>query len=275
MTPKFYHHYNPEDHSVIIDNMKLFLDKDDSLNLHIGPHEPMEVNWTNNHIKSGDTVLDIGANIGYYTLMLSKAVGKTGKIYSFEPEPNNFELLKKNVSINKCDNVILVNSAVGKEDGKLKLYLSDPKFIGANGMHRIYPSKYSSGETIEVDIISLDNYLDPNVKKNISFIKIDAEGSELPIIQGMQTILSNEKLSILLEFVPACIREKGDDPYLIINILQINGFNFKKKTRYKIKPIKNILNEVRDLDDCNIFDELIHTENLFIEKNINYKQIKN
>lgn len=265
---KFSHHYNPEDHSAMMDNIKLFLDKDDSLNLHIRPYEPMEIDWIIKHVKSGDFVLDIGANIGYHTLILSKIVGKTGRVYSFEPEPNNFKLLKKNLTINNCDNVILVNSAVGNEDGKLKLFLSNPKFKGANGMHRTYPSKYSSGETTDVDVVSLDNYLDSTVKKKLSFIKIDAEGSELPIIQGMQTILPNSKLFMLLEFVPSCIREKGDDPYEIISILQKNDFNFKKQTsRYRIKPIKNIFNEVKDLDDYNISNNSIHVENLFIEKN--------
>ena len=74
-------------------------------------------------LKPGMVVLDIGANIGYHTLISSKLVGNTGKIYSFEPEPHNFKLLLKNIEINEFKNIIPINKALSNNIGSTKLFL--------------------------------------------------------------------------------------------------------------------------------------------------------
>lgn len=81
---------------------KMFLDCKDSLNLSInnGIYEEFETNIVKEEIKKGDIVLEIGANIGYYTLIFAKLVGEKGKVFAFEPDPTNFALLKKNIEIN-------------------------------------------------------------------------------------------------------------------------------------------------------------------------------
>ena len=90
---------------------KMFLDKNDILNLSInGIHEPFTTEIIKKEIKKDDIILDLGANIGYYTLIFAKLVGKKGRVFAFEPEPTNFTLLKKNIEINefyikKCVNI--------------------------------------------------------------------------------------------------------------------------------------------------------------------------
>ncbi len=96
-----------------VQGQKMFLDKKDVLGLSInGVYEPLETKLVRKEVKKSDVVLDIGANIGYYTLILAKLVGKKGRVFAFEPDPTNFALLKKNISINGYKNVILVPKAV-------------------------------------------------------------------------------------------------------------------------------------------------------------------
>ena len=84
-----------------VQGSKMFLDKWDSLDLSLNQvYNEFDTQTVKNQVKEGDIVLDVGAHIGYYTLMLAKSVGTKGKVFSFEPEPHNVEVLKKNISIN-------------------------------------------------------------------------------------------------------------------------------------------------------------------------------
>jgi FkbM family methyltransferase len=116
-------------------------------------------------------VLDIGANIGYFTLLFARIVGPTGSVYAFEPEPRNFELLSKNVEINSYQNVTLVPKAVSNCRGSGELHLCDTN----PGMHSLY-SLSKSTRSVDVDIIRLDDYF-ANYDGKIRFVKIDIEGA--------------------------------------------------------------------------------------------------
>ena len=85
-----------------------------------GYYEPFITAFVKDMIKEGDIVIDIGAHIGYYTLLFSKLVGKTGKVFAFEAHPDNFTLLKQNVETNGYTNVVVENKAVSNYNGKIK-----------------------------------------------------------------------------------------------------------------------------------------------------------
>src|SRR3989344_3364089 len=92
--------------SVEVMGNKIFLDDHDSLRLSIlGVHEPYQTEIIMKNVKRGDVVLDVGANIGYYTLLFAKLVGPEGIVFAFEPDPTNFSILKKNVETNNYTNV--------------------------------------------------------------------------------------------------------------------------------------------------------------------------
>lgn len=208
-----------------VDGHKMYLGPKDSLGLSTaGVREPLETQLVKKQIKEGDVVLDIGANLGYYTLIFARLVGSKGTVYSFEPEPYNFSLLKKNVDINGYKNVRLENAAISNKNGNTRLYLAKEH----TGMHRIYPSRWVSKNYAEVKMIRLDDYFkDDFLKNRISFIKIDVEGSELSVLQGMQSLLDNNKeVKIMLEFVPSSIREFGAKPMDILELIEDNGFKF-------------------------------------------------
>jgi FkbM family methyltransferase len=219
---------------ITINNQIMYLDQKDSLQLNFnGNFEPVETEIVKKEIKENDIILDIGANIGYYSLIFAQLTGKSGKVYSFEPDPTNFEILKKNILVNKHENVILENKAVSNKEGNLKLYLSTEN----NGMHRIYPSKWCK-DSIDINSIKIDNYF--NIKKQkIDFVKLDIEGAEYDALLGMESIIqNNENIIIFIEFVPASLEEHGTNPEDVLDFFINEGFKiFRINNETKLKEI--------------------------------------
>jgi len=203
-----------------INGQIMYLDKKDSLNLSFNRnYESVEIEIVKKEIKEGATVIDIGANIGYYTLIFAQLAGKNGKVFAFEPDPKNFQILKKNIEINGHKNVILEEKAISNKEGNLKLFLSKDN----HGMHRIYPSKFCEA-SIDISSIKLDNYFKNNMK--IDFIKIDIEGAEYDALKGMTSLIEkNKKLTILIEFAPASIEEFGGRPEEVLDFFIDKGFD--------------------------------------------------
>ena len=209
-----------------------------------GIWEPIETDFVRNTIKNNEVVLDIGANIGYYTLILAKLVGDGGQVFCFEPEPNNFQKLKKNIEKNKYQNVVCENIAISNKNGEIQLYLSERSI----GQHKIYNSDAVSEKSITVKTSSLDNYFKNNkLREKISFIKIDIEGAEFFVLDGMQTILkNNKKLKILLEFDPNQIKDSGTTSNDLLNLLNGEGFEFffvnQKKHEFEKCDVNFLIN---------------------------------
>ncbi len=221
-----------------VEGHKMFLDTRDSLKLSIiGVHEQFETELVKKKIRKDDVVLDIGANIGYYTLIFAKLVGENGKVFAFEPDPSNFALLKKNVEVNGYKNVILVQKAVSNTTGALNLWLRKDHLAA----HRIYDSQDGS-ESIEIASIRLDDYF-RDYKGNIDFIKMDIEGAEGNAIQGMSSLLQkNRNLKIVMEFWPLGIKRSGIEPKDHIDLMKQAGF-----TLYHVNEEENIV-ELADTD---------------------------
>ena len=206
---------------VEIDGNKLFLDKNDSLNLSInGIYEEFETDLVKKEIHKGDVVIDIGANIGYYTIMFAKLVGDSGKVIAFEPDPTNYELLKKNIEINGFTNVILEQKALSDNPGKMMLSLNNENTAG----HHLDFKNENSINSIEVDVLSLDDYFSyKNIK--INFIKMDVEGAESNVIKGMSNILKTSKnLKMIVEYNPFAIKQLGLTPENYLELLIKNEF---------------------------------------------------
>lgn len=187
--------------------------------LSYGIFEGFENKMFADKIKPGDVVLDIGANIGCFTLLAARLAGAKGRVYAFEPEASNFDLLKKNVELNNYHNVTLVNQAAADKNGKIKLYLSETVM----GMHRIYQSHYCD-KTVDVESVRLDDYFKDYFGK-IDFVKIDTEGSEWAVLQGMTFLLQkNKKLKLFTEFAPCSMKEFGVEPEEYLKFLGDHGF---------------------------------------------------
>lgn len=197
------------------------LDKSDSLSLGVlGIYEPAVTRIFKENITNGCVVLDIGAHIGYYTLIAARLVGKEGHVFAFEPNPTNFGLLKKNVEINGYTNVTLVQKAISNKTGKAELYLNEV----SSGGHSIF-DPHDGSRTVEVDVTCLDDYF-KDYGGTINFIKMDIEGAEALAIQGMSLLLAkNQNVKIITEFSPCAIRKAGITPEGYLKSLI--GYGFK------------------------------------------------
>jgi FkbM family methyltransferase len=208
--------FNP----IEIQGSKMFISPRDGLGLLITPiHEEFETELFKREVKRGDVVLDLGAHIGYYTLLAAKIVGEKGKVYAFEPDPGNYGLLKKNIEANGYKNVIAVQKAISNKTEKGRLFLR-----GDGVSRRLYDAnhKYSS---IETETVKLDDYF-KDYDGKINFIKMDIEGSEGNAVKGIIGLLKrNGALKMIMEFRPENIRESGADPLETLETLI--GFGFK------------------------------------------------
>ena len=208
---------------VEIEGRKIFTRNNDGLALSIFKiYEPNQTEVVKKYVHEGDTVIDIGAHVGYYTLLMAQLVGENGKVYSFEPDPANFQLLKKNVEINGFENVVLIQKAVSNITDKVKLFLGDDD----SAINRIYDAKLGDAkESIDVESVTIDEYFKEN-DELINFIKIDSEGSEVKIINGMKQFLSrNQELVMMTEFFPFLIKKSGDEPNQYLKSLEKSGFS--------------------------------------------------
>ena len=207
---------------VEIEGRKMFTQNNDGLALSIFKiYEPDQTKIVKKYVHEGDVVIDVGAHVGYYTLLMAQLVGKNGKVYSFEPDPVNFELLKKSVEINGFENVVLIQKAVSDTTEKIKLFLGD----NDSAINRIYDAKLGDAKkSIDVESITIDEYFKEN-DKLFNFIKIDSEGSEAKIINGMEKFLTkNRKLIMMTEFFPFLIKKSGDEPKQYLKSLENSGF---------------------------------------------------
>jgi len=195
----------------------MYLDQIDSFNLSVrGVWEPFGTEVFKKQIKEGDIVLDIGAGIGYFTLIAARSVGNTGKVYAFEPEPTNYSIVEKNIQLNRYHNVILIQMAVSNKNGKCKFYL-DKKDLGKHSL-------FGNGKDfIEIRTTRLDDYFKD---EKIDFIKMDIQGAEWLALKGMVSILKrNKNIKIYTELDPASLRKSDTEPQKYMKMLMDFGFN--------------------------------------------------
>lgn len=148
--------------------------------------------------KKGDVVVDIGAHIGRYTITSSKRVGPTGKVIAIEAAPDNFDMLNRNVQLNRLDNVVLLNCAAYSTQTTLKLY--EPSADGSI-YNTIMPCRAGhNGNYVKVNASTLDSILDANGLRKVDWIKIDVEGAEFEVLKGsVNTLANNKDLALLIE----------------------------------------------------------------------------
>lgn len=165
-------------------------------------------------LRSGDVAIDVGANIGAYTLRISQLVGPSGRVYAFEPVPDTFASLTRNVHAVGATNVTLFNAACGEEAGLVGMNVPND----ADGLPNPYLAHICKGATslkalcIQVDALHL--------RERIALVKIDAEGFDAQVVFGMRALLERSHPRIIIESrnsaVESTLAELGyvlvDDP---------------------------------------------------------------
>lgn len=188
-----------------------------------GVWEPFETDLVRGEIGAGATVLDLGANIGYFTLLFAQLVGEQGRVFAFEPDPTNFEILSLNVERNGFQNVLLENKAVSDQPGMSRLFSNQTN----RGDYRLYDSG-DGRESVEVVTVSLDQYLQGD-QREIDFVKMDIQGGELAAVRGMEGLLrGRERLKMITEFWPFGLAKAGGDAAEYLDLLLSLGFRLSR-----------------------------------------------
>jgi FkbM family methyltransferase len=170
-------------------------------------------------VKPNDTVLDIGANIGMFSLLGSRLVGDNGRIIAFEPSRKTFDILNENLKLNNCKNVEIVQLALGDTEGSI--------FLGEveNDALNFIDKNQKTGE--EVALKLLDNYLKENKINKIDFIKIDIEGAEYLCFKGATEMLKNHRPTIIMECNENWCLRFGYSVFELLNFLSQFNYRFE------------------------------------------------
>lgn len=137
-------------------------------------------------VRKGDTILDVGAHIGYYTLSFAKRAGVTGRVFAFEPSTPTYERLLENISLNDLPNIFPVKAAASDRAGNATINLAAGGNTGSTSLH--FDSGAVGSERVET--IAIDDFLTRHAIDEVNLIKIDVEGHELQVLKGLRRTLA-------------------------------------------------------------------------------------
>lgn len=194
-------------------------------------------------LKKSHTFFDVGANIGYFSL-LAKAVNPRLQVYSFEPLPQNIECLKKNIALNPNFNIQIIEKCVSDKNGTTEFMIPPQNECGWG---RIAYRDLFDGTKILRDVITIDDFCHKNQIQKVDFLKIDVEGFEFHVLKGAEKLLSSPHAPhICIEMNTSCFEDMG------VSITEIFQFLIDKNyTLYSLskdgslaatsRPVENYL----------------------------------
>lgn len=181
------------------------------------------------YLRAGQTVLDVGANVGYFSLLFSQIVGNTGQVIAFEPGDFSFNLLKQNKELNQYHWLKIYQAALGEDDKIVSFNSGEPGMDVYNSLGDIcHPSADASKfKKIQIQQFKGDNWFEQHNISSIDLMKIDVEGGEYGVIKGMLKMFENKRISILLIEITYEMSESfGYQPSDIIELLKKFGYQW-------------------------------------------------
>jgi FkbM family methyltransferase len=170
----------------------------------------------------GMTVMDIGANIGQFTLVAAARVGATGRVHAFEPTPELAAHILNNVELNGLENVAVNEIAVSEVAGRAILHFSEPGDPGENSIFNLAPC----ARALEVSTITVDEYVAGRGIGRVDALKMDIEGAEMPALRGARKLLSDDEPPVLiLECHPKTLAFTGQNPDDMLSLLSSYGYS--------------------------------------------------
>jgi FkbM family methyltransferase len=149
------------------------------------------------NLHAGQTFYDLGANIGFFSLMAARLVGPTGRVVSFEADPEIAARLRENLAYNKFEHAIVEQKAVWSEPGRICFARVDPATSPDRGLGHVQADGTAGTNSISVEAVSLDQYIDSHALPD--FVKCDVEGAEVQVFQGAERLLREKRPSLLVE----------------------------------------------------------------------------
>lgn len=214
-----------------------------------GAHEPATAEFLKEYLKfeDGDVAFDVGANIGWYSLLFDKIAGsKSVDIFAFEPDPSNFSLLEENIARNAANRVHPQQRAVADVESTLQLHLYGKTNLGRHSLLDIH-----EGETVDVQTVILDNFwIDQDLGDRVPrFIKMDIEGFELMALRGAAAVLSRCP-AVILEYSPGYMKKASIDPSALLDLMDRHGFvaNYLQNGQLQPANLQELKSSDRHLD---------------------------
>lgn len=225
--------------------------------------EKLETKVFKNCLKPGMTVLDLGANIGFYSMFARSIVGTKGRVFAFEPSPLNASLIRASANANSFDNVTVIEAAVADRVGNAPLYLS-PETYSEHSLLNL-ESKYDprwKNQKIDVRVVTVDDYLKKTVGNfKVDFIKMDIEGSESRALKGMKKVLDeNIHIILMTEFWPNGFKEDNMSPRHFLETLHKAGFLIHHIDSFEKKVYEVTVDEMMEIVDSRSKDKLKQNE---------------
>jgi len=168
------------------------------------------------------TIIDVGAHVGYYSLQAARQVGSAGRVISFEPEPSNYELLTQNIELNGYSHVKAINKAVSSTVGTTTLYITALD----NGRNSMYHHGLPESGSVSVETTTLDSFLESEEWPRVDLVKIDVEGAEVKVLDGMVRLMTDyPDLKLIIELNPPLFQDKGVPPLVFVERLVSRGWS--------------------------------------------------
>lgn len=223
-------------------------------------YEPQTQRIFEQIVKPSMTVVDIGAHIGYYSLLSAKLTGANGKVYAFEPAPFLYSILQKNIRANGLEKrAEAFPLALGNHSVKKCVF-----YIGEATTSNLFHVPGTGETSIEVEMASLDDFFRKRNWPAVDIVKIDAEGADKIILEGMrEVIMRNSGIKLIIEFNPAYLRFAGVVPEELLNELREAGFYKVCILFWKTLEYRRIPEDNRYISDI---AEKVSYVNLFCEK---------
>ena len=188
-----------------------------------GVWEPELTHWMHSCLRPGDTMADVGANVGYYSLLASRSVGRAGRVIAVEASPDIFRHLTTNLALNRVANTRALNVAAGRAPGSLPLFAGPTFNIGETTTRPDLGQRYVQ----DVPVRPLCDLLHEDEIRTLRLIKIDVEGAELDVVEGLLPLLSEAPttLQLVVEIDPKACRDCGWDERTIVELLAPQGYS--------------------------------------------------
>jgi FkbM family methyltransferase len=228
-------------------DIKLDLDESIQRTIFMGFFERDETIWVKHLVKPGNTFVDIGSNIGYYSFLASGIVGDTGKVFSIEPHWGSMQSFKGNIERCGIKNITPIQIGIGDCERKERLYECIDKLDGLKinscSCSRGLPTR--GNQMREIAITTLDKLAEYNHIDSIDFLKMDIEGMEVDAIKGMDRLLSEHRVNRMLieinDYVPLYDNKFGET---LDELIKSYGFYNEREKVYDLK-LKNVLYKLR------------------------------
>ncbi|WP_369205184.1 FkbM family methyltransferase [Streptomyces sp. PU-14G] len=194
-----------------------------------GVWEPHMTSWLMRRLRPGDGFVDVGANIGYFSVLASRLVGETGTVTAVEASAPFHHQTLRNLRLNHCANVRALNAAVAARHERLRFTLASPRNLGANSA---VPWDGPVASAFEADAQPLAQLLRPEEIERARVLKIDIEGGEGAAIRGLEPVLDRLRpdAEIAIEVAPERMAQLGDDPAELLRTLREHGFHAYRLT---------------------------------------------